>query len=137
MSHDLDWEISLEGTFLKISEIQQSDEADSIALAYQDNGEFHVKIVSRFNRSLMRNDNLVEYKPGESISDICIQNLFQLDYGSKPIHGIYNPLITCCFLPNDRLFVAAYHRVSAVQCHFIWDIENDKVDGLIATIDFP
>lgn len=48
--------------------------------------------------------------------------MFEIDRGSKPIHGIYNPLITCCFLPNNRLFVAAYHRRDMKQCHFIYDI---------------
>ena len=136
-SREEEWAIVLTGIFVKISEVQQSDDAQLLGLAYQDNGSFFCKVVTRVSKSLMRQDELHTFKPGEVICDINIQQKFQLDYSSKPIHGIYNPLITCCFLPNDKLFVAAYHRISSVQCHLIYDVENDKVDGLIATQEFP
>lgn len=63
--------------------------------------------------------------------------MLRLNYESKPIQGIYNPLITCCFCPGDRIFVAAYHRIKSVQCHFLWDMNTNTVDGGIVTVDFP
>ena len=107
-----------------------------LALAYQDNGEFNIKVVTRTSKSLMRGENLVEFEPGQVICDVCIQKLFQLDFGSKPIHGIYNPLITACFLPNNRLFVCAYHRYKKRQYHFVYSLTDNRVEGAPEHVDF-
>ena len=90
------WSLEVEGTFMKMCEIQQSDDASMFALPYQDNGVFHCKIV----------DN-----QGKQLAHINVNDLLGLDNLSKPIHGLYNPGITCAFLPNKRLFVSAYHRI--------------------------
>ena len=71
------------------------------------------------------------------ISDIAINQTFGLDRGSKPIHGIYNPLVTCCFLPADRLFIAAFHRKEQKQCHFVYDILENQLFGRPRTVQFP
>ena len=98
-TQDDEWTLSIPGEFLKMCDIVQSDNAEMIAIAYNDDGQFTVKVISR------KPDNY-----GKVISDISINQTFGLNRGSKPIHGIYNPLITSCFLPNDLLFVAAFHR---------------------------
>ena len=110
---EAEWSVSLQGTYVKISEIQMSAKSEMIALAYQDNGVFQVKVISRMPNNY-----------GEEITHIILNQHCSFNYESKPIDGIYNPLITCCFLPEDRLFISVYHRVRSKQYHFIWDIRN-------------
>ena len=63
------------------------------AVAYQDNGKFFVAI---FNNE------------GEDIETINISDIIPediLDSESKPITGFFEPLITCCFIADDDLFI--------------------------------
>lgn len=72
-----------------------------MALAYNDNGAFHVKVLTRKEMTLERAGVMQTYQPGGVISDIVVNRLLRLNYESTPIPGIYNPLITCCFCADD------------------------------------
>lgn len=89
------WSIEIKGTYLRMNEIQQSNDAKKFALAYSDNGEFFIKIFNQLGLILL---------------ELNVSEILGIDCGSKPILGIFNPLVTCCFLPHDRLFICVYHR---------------------------
>lgn len=91
------------------------------AVAYQDDGIFHVKVIDT---------------EGYEVVDLNVSEVLGLDSGSKPIHGIYNPMITACFLPDNRLFVCAYHRYKKAQYHFIYSLTNKQVEGEAKIIEF-
>jgi hypothetical protein len=83
------------GKLLRMNEIAQNDSADLFAIAYSMDGEFNVKILD---------------VNGTERYHINVNDVLQLDRNCKPISGVLHPLITCCFLPNNRLFICAYHR---------------------------
>lgn len=65
--------MSLRGVFMKMSEIQQSDDAEKLALAYNDNGAFHVKVITRKEVTKMDRAGVEQvYPPGGVISDIVV-----------------------------------------------------------------
>lgn len=97
----------IQGTYVRMNEIVQTDDASQFAIAYQDNGIYHIRV---FN------------KKAETIVDIPVCELLGIE-GAKPIHGLYHPLVTCCFLPGNRLFVCAYHRNRKMQYHFIYSLD--------------
>ena len=81
------------GEYIKMGVIEQNSNGEVFAVAYQDNGKFFVSI---FNNE------------GEDIGTIDISSIIpetELDAESKPISGFFEPLITCCFIEDDNLFV--------------------------------
>lgn len=81
--------------------IEQNAAGNKFAVAYQDNGNFFVSVVSN---------------KGEELDNVKITDLLSLDAGSKPITGFGEPMITCCFLDteDDDLFISVYHRPSKI-----------------------
>jgi len=63
---------------------------------YQDNGKFRVVII----------DN-----KGVILDNLDVNKVLALDNLSKPISGFREPLITVCVLPDESIFVSAYHRM--------------------------
>jgi hypothetical protein len=108
------WEVLISGNHLRMNEILQTNDGSTFAVAYQDSGVFHVKVI----------DN-----EGSELIDLNVSDVLGIDAGSKPIHGIYCPLVTACFIPNDRLFICAYHRYKRRQYHFVYSLANKSVEG--------
>jgi hypothetical protein len=103
-----------------MNEIQQKDDASQFAIAYQDNGKFSVCVLDT---------------AGKVVVDLDVSSVLGLDNLSKPIDSIFNPLITVCWLPNDRLFVSTYHRIKKRQYYFIYQVNTGKVEGNPEQID--
>jgi hypothetical protein len=98
-----------------MSLIEQSNNGDIFAVAYQDNGKFFVSI---FNNE------------GEDIDTINVSNIISdeiLDVESKPITGFFEPLITCCFIEDDNLLVQVYHRIQKKHYHFTYSYKELKI----------
>lgn len=104
----------LEGTYLKMNCIEQTDDGTIFGVAYQDNGHFQVLFI----------DN-----QGKVLDNLNVSKLLSLDDESKPITGFFEPLITVCFLPNGKAMIAAYHRIQKKQCHFIYSYKEKKMEG--------
>jgi hypothetical protein len=49
-----------------------------------------------------------------------VTEIVGLDTNSKPITGLLSPMITCCFVQNDDLFIQVYHRLQKKQYHFTY-----------------
>mmetsp|Transcript_2672 Transcript_2672/g.4176 ORF Transcript_2672/g.4176 Transcript_2672/m.4176 type:complete len:149 (+) Transcript_2672:453-899(+) len=95
-----------------MKQIEQSDDGTIYSIAYQDNGKFFVSVVDNSGTVL---DNI-------NVSDIVV-----IDNLSKPITGFWEPLITVSFIPDDNLFIAAYHRVQKKQYHFTYSYKEKKL----------
>jgi hypothetical protein len=85
----------------------KSDGSKTFAIPYQDNGNFFVKLFDSY---------------GVVFTNLNVTKIVGLDDGSKPIEGVYDPLITCCFLPKNRIFISAYHRLKKCQHHFVYSL---------------
>jgi len=101
----------INGSYLKMNEVTESDFEDMFAIAYQDNGKFFV---------------LVCDMKGHDIVTINVTDLLVLNDLSKPITGFWEPLIVLTFLPDSKLFVAPYHRFEKKQYHFLYDIKKKE-----------
>jgi hypothetical protein len=70
--------------------IEQSDDGKIFAIAYQDNGEFWVSIVTF---------------EGNEIDKVNVSEILDLDNKSKGIPGFWEPMITCVFVKKTILFI--------------------------------
>lgn len=50
-----------------------------------------------------------------------------------PIHGFADPFIVCCFISDDRIFIALFYNQSLTHYHFIYDIKKRRIEGHIFT----
>ena len=95
-----------------MNSIEQNNEGSAFGIAYQDNGVFSVCFLDA---------------EGKEIVDVNVSKLLHLDEESKPITGFYEPLITVCFLPEDKALIAVYHRLQKKQYHFIYMYKEKKM----------
>lgn len=95
----------INGEFLRMNVIEQNLAGEIMAIAYQDDGVFYVRIL----------DN-----KGKTIENLNVSDIIGTDNRSKPIEGINEPLISCVFIENDDLFISAYHRPEKKQYHFTY-----------------
>ena len=97
------WNHSIEGLYIKMKLIEQSDDGKTLAFAYQDDGVFNVLLMTA---------------DGEFIDDINVSKLLFLDNKAKPVEGFWEPGIVCSFIPGQgtnlqagsNLMVSVYHR---------------------------
>lgn len=101
-----------DGEYIKMNVIEQNYAGDVFGVAYQDNGKFFV--------SFMNNQ-------GEELDNLAISEKLFLDDLSKPITGFWEPLVTCCFIQNDDVFISAYHREQKKQYHFTYSYKEKKM----------
>jgi len=124
--YNMNFHIKYEGVYVKMNLVEQNIAGSKFAVAYQDNGEFYVSVVSN---------------KGEELDNVKITNLLSLDAGSKPITGFGEPMITCCFLDteNDDLFISVYHRPKKTQYHFKYSYVQKKplCEPVVAPIEDP
>jgi|TARA_B110000285_G_C15101778_1_gene605411 hypothetical protein len=107
------------GTYIKMNLVEQNIAGNIFAVAYQDNGRFYVSVV----------DN----KGGE-LDNLDVTEHLGLDTLSKPITGFWEPMITCCFIENDDLFIQVYHRLHKKQYHFTYSYtKHDNLSNTIIT----
>ena len=78
------WRKRIEGTYIKMKEIEQTDDGNILAICYQDDGEFKVVILQ---------------SDGIGLDEVQVTKILHLDRRSKPIEGFWEPLITCAFVP--------------------------------------
>jgi len=79
-----------------MNNLEQNDEGNVFAIAYQDSGHFYVKVF----------DN-----KGKTLDTLDVSGETSLDYKSTEIVGFEEPLITTVFIPGDNLYVSTYHRI--------------------------
>jgi len=98
-------------------------------LPYQDHGQFHVSLIN---------------PDGREITSLDVNKIVKIDTKSLPIDDIQDPLITCCFIRSDALFVCVYHRIQRKQYHFTYDMKTKQASkiGIVSiqdatAINFP
>lgn len=99
------------GEYIKMNQIEQSDDGKTFCFCYQDNGRFLALFMNQTGK-VLRQLNVSEH--------LVIDDL------SKPITGFWEPLITAAFIDNDRVLVAVYHRIQKKQYHFTYSVSKGK-----------
>ena len=92
--------------------VEQNFNGSIYAIAYQDNGYYHISVVN---------------EKGEELDNLDINKMIVIDPDSLPITGFMEPLITCSFLEDDSLFVSCYHRMQKKQYHFMYSYKEKKM----------
>lgn len=96
-----------------MNEVEQNYEGDVMAVPYQDNGTFKVII---FNNK------------GEKLADLNLNEEFGIDTKTKPITGLLHPMVTCCFINDDNIFISVMHRYYKKVYSYIYSYkENTKL----------
>ena len=67
---------------------------------------------------------LVEKPMATNMKDL--NKIFNVKRESKPILGFFQPMVTCCFVQDDNIFIQAFCRVHAQQYSFIYDWKNKQ-----------
>ena len=98
--------------------VDQNSAGNLFAVSYQDNGQFYVIM---FNTE------------GKQHAKINVNDLLGIDKKSTPISGFYEPLITVAFIPGEKLFVQAYHRLNKMSYHFTFDYKSKTSSNVINT----
>lgn len=131
LNFELLWENKFEDMeFVRMNFIEQNLAGEIFAIAYQDDGVFRVRVI----------DN-----KGETLDDLAVTDeingnrkengLEAMDSGSKPIEGQNEPLITCCFIAEDDMFISVYHRKDKQQHHFTYSYILQKRTSEITVTD--
>ena len=84
-----------EGDWVKTMVIEQNDNGDVFVVPYQDNGKFYIAFL----------------KPNGDKDIFDVNKVCPHDGESKPVPGFNEPLITAAVLPDEKVFVALYHRI--------------------------
>jgi hypothetical protein len=51
-----------------------------------------------------------------------------------PISGFPDPFIVCCFIDDNRLFIALFHNKTQMHYHFIYNDSRKKVEGEVVSM---
>lgn len=97
-----------------MNNVEQCCDGHNFAIAYQDNGVFHVCVL----------DNKGEVQDRIPVSEILA---IEETKKSLPITGFWEPLITSVFIPDDDLFICMYHRIQRKQFHFTYSYERKEL----------
>ena len=76
--------------------VEQNNSGKIFCVAYQDSGRYFVSVVSN---------------TGEDFINLDVTEILDIDVGSKPVEGFYEPLITSNFLSDEVIRVTVYHRM--------------------------
>ena len=109
------------GEYIKVKEVAQNKDGTSFVVTYIDGGEFRLRLFGKTQR-----DSYSEIQKEE----ININELLKLDKTTEPNFSFDDPFINCCFISDDRIFVALFMNYHLKHIHFIWDCKFKQLFGL-------
>ena len=86
----------MKGDHIVANEIEQNYNGDTMCVPYSDDGNFRV---------------LVFTNTGEKIVKLNMNDELGIDKKSRPIMGLFNPMIKAYFVKDGDLFVSIFHRM--------------------------
>ena len=93
------------GNYVRCEDIVLNDDMDTGAVAYLDDGYWH----------------LLVFNLRQIIFNVNVNELFNIENDTLPISGYYAPFATCCFLNNDRIYFNFFRRRQKIHAHFMYD----------------
>lgn len=84
-TQELAFEKEFKGVYLRMNIIDQNKKGNTFAVGYQNNGQFYMQVF----------DN-----QGTDLATLDVNEVLEIDDGSKPVTGFYEPLITIAFKPD-------------------------------------
>ena len=102
-----------EDQYIKLKEVEQNEDGNRFALVYYDHGKFRRRtfgLDSRSEDEIKRNE--VEFNSIIGIED-----------NTMAITGFPDPFINCCFIHDEKLYIALMNTETCIHYHFFWDIQ--------------
>lgn len=87
----------------------QNDSGDLFAVAYHDNGVFHL---------------LTFTIQGGVQQDVNVNAMFGINNHTIPIRGLLHPICICCFTSASEVFFTFFHRTTKTHYHFIYNTQT-------------
>lgn len=104
-------EFPIHGNYITGETIEMNETLDKFALAYMDDGNWHLLIF--------------DFK--KIILDLDINSLFGIENDTLPISGYYAPFATCCFLKDQTIYYNFFRRRQKLMGHFVFNPDEYKV----------
>jgi hypothetical protein len=105
--------------YIKVKEIEQNDAGSKFACVYMNDGVFYLRTFGK------------EKRTDEEImaNEVNVNDLLGLDDYTIPCDDLPDPFINCCFIGDDKIFIALFHGYTETHYHFIWDVNAKQVIG--------
>jgi len=101
--------IPIAGEYIKAQFVEQNEKGDIFALAYMDNGIFH----------------LLVFDKEKQICDYNVNEKFNINNFTTPIAGFFQPFCMTCFSSDpDVLFYSFFHKCTMTHYHFSFNIKD-------------
>jgi hypothetical protein len=104
-------EFPIHGNYITGENIEMNATSDKFALAYMDDGSWHL-LVFDFTKV---------------IHDLNVNELFRIENDTLPISGYYAPFATCCFLSDQTVYYNFFRRRQKLHCHFVYNPAEERV----------
>lgn len=115
-TNDIIQEIPIKGMYVRANLITQSDHDEQFAVAYNDNGIFHLLVFT--------------IKEGVQL-DFNINEHLGLDDHAVPISGLIQPICVCSFVSKQEIFYAFLHRTTKTHYHFVYDLHRRRISQAV------
>lgn len=105
-----------EKDYIKMKDIEQNYYGNKYAIAYNNDGNFKVRIVDVFqNKDEPNKPKRIPWKPDRTPEEISkcefdVNKELGIDNYTMAIDGFPDPFIVCCFISNDQIFVNLFYN---------------------------
>lgn len=126
MNYALEFEEKVGGDpndYIKIKEVEQNSSGTKFATVYFNDGKFRLRTFGTKNRT----------KAEIESNELNINDLLDLKDFTMAISGFPDPYINCCWVGDDRIFVSLFYNYDLTHYHFIWNVNDRRIDGRIVT----
>ena len=108
--------------YIKVKEIEQSQDGKQYAFVYNNDGRFYLRTFGKENRS---QEEIQE-------NQLDINKLLDLNTDQMCIDTLPEPFANCCFMSDSKIYVSAFHTATRIHYHFIYDLKDRIVVGEIS-----
>ena len=112
----------LKDDYIKVKEIEQSQDGKQYAFVYNNDGRFYLRTFAKQNRTV---EEIQE-------NQLDINKLLDLNTDQMCIDTLPEPFANCCFISDSRMYVSLFHTATCIHYHFIYDLKARIVVGVIS-----
>ena len=109
------------GTYVKIKELEQTDDAQLFAAAFIDDGAFKIRTFRKSTRSQAEIEE----------EELNLNEELELNGKTDVVFSLPDPFITCTFVGNDLLFVNLFETHTGSHHHFFYHLKVRQENKLL------
>lgn len=85
-----------------------------------DDGKFKLRTFGKENRT----------EEEIQANEVSINELIDINDFTMPNEELSDPFINCCFISDEKIFVALYHGYSMTHYHFVWNLTTKSMEDV-------